>query len=236
MFLSQSFKSVLIDSAVGPDLSASFSLSCFRHLSISMLVYLSLNSKLHILFSAAKMTSVNLLRIASIWFRMGSLRYMLKGIFSRPSKNCRALDPESSDFALTSFSFCIAFSFTKSGAFKRQICCSKGIFCMSKFAKSFVYWIVFFIASLKHCLIDHGKLSKIVTCSNESTVPFTSFDIKSYNKYAKYWLSYLSDLTNNWISVKRFEYKSLEMNSLTAAAIVFCLIEFRLLKQPAYFE
>ena len=107
---------------------------------------------------------------------------------------------------------------------------------MSKFAKSFVYWTVFFIAVLKHCFIDHGKLSNNAICSCVSTVPLASFDSKSYNKYAKYWLSYLSDLTNNCTIVSLFENKSLETNSFTVCAIGFCFVFFKLLRQPAYFE
>ena len=59
---------------------------------------------------------------------MGSFLYTLNGIFNKPSKYCLAFDPESSDFAFTSFSFCVAFSFTESYTFNKHICCSNGIF------------------------------------------------------------------------------------------------------------
>ena len=51
-----------------------------------------------------------------------------KGIFNSPSRYCLDLLPESSDLDLTSLSLVIAFSFTLSGAFNKQICCSRGIF------------------------------------------------------------------------------------------------------------
>ena len=130
--------------------------------------------------------SLNCVFILSITFSIGSLLYTLKGIFRRASRYWRALDPESSDLAFTSFNFIIAFSLTESDAFSRQICCSSGILLISKFDSSFVYWIVFFIACLKHCLIDHGKLSNNIVCSCVSTFPFESLERISYNRYAKY--------------------------------------------------
>ena len=45
--------------------------------------------------------------------------------------------------------------------------------------------------------ITSGKLSNNVVCSWVSIIPLVSFDNKSYNKYAKYWLSHLSILINN---------------------------------------
>ena len=67
----------------------------------------------------------------------------------RPSKYCLAFEPESSDFAFTSFNLIIAFSFISSLAFNRHICCSMGIFELVEIRISvLVYLIVFFIACL----------------------------------------------------------------------------------------
>ena len=135
---------------------------------ISMLVYLSLIRMvfcrgLFLLYSP--IISLNCLQIKFIMFKIGSFLKMLNGIFSRPSKYCRAFDPVSSDFALISFSFCIAFSLTASFTFNKHICCSNGILLISKLDNSFVYLIVFFIASRKYSLIFHVKLSNRIVCS-----------------------------------------------------------------------
>ena len=128
---------------------------------ISMLVYLSFLGI--VLYFAA--TSLNSLRISSMMHKILSFLNIQNGIFKRPSKYWRALDPESSFLAFISFNLDMAFSFTLSGTFNKQICCSSGIFPTSKLESSFVYCTVFFIASRKYCLTDHGKLSNRMVCS-----------------------------------------------------------------------
>ena len=155
----------------------------------------------------------------------GSFIYTLNGIFNNPSRYCRDFDPESSDFALISFNFIIALSFTESDAFNKHICCSNGILFMSKLDKSLVYCIVFFIASRKYCFIDHGKLSNNMTCSCVSIEPLESFDKTSYNKYAIYLLFCVVTFINNCISIFRLIYKSDDIKSFTVWANVFCFID-----------
>ena len=120
------------------------------------------------------------------WDSMLSILQMPNGILSKPSKYCLALEPESSVFALTSFSFNIAFSLTVSFAFNKQICCSIGILFVSKLERFLVYFIVQFIASRKYLLIFHGRLSNNIVWFSVSNVPLESLDNKSYNKYDKY--------------------------------------------------
>ena len=58
---------------------------------------------------------------------MGSLLYVLNGIFNNPSRYCFALMHDSSDLPFISFNLAIAFSLTDSGAFNIYICCSNVI-------------------------------------------------------------------------------------------------------------
>ena len=120
--------------------------------------------------------------ISLFFVNIYSSLYIPKGIFNRPSKYWRALEPESSDFDLISFNFCIAFSLTESLTFIKHICCSNGILLLSKFDNCVVYSIVLNIASLKNFLQFQGKLSYIFFCSNESLLFWLSLDNKSYNK------------------------------------------------------
>ena len=123
--------------------------------------------------------SLNAVRVLFFRVRTGSSRYTPKGIFSSASRYCLALVPESSLLFLTSFSFSIAFSFTLSSTFIKQICCSRGILLISKFPSVLVYCIVRLRASLKNCFAFVGRLSKRIFWSYVSTTLPVSVESKS---------------------------------------------------------